>query len=213
MTKLILVRHGQTEWNITGRFQGQSDTILSEVGRKQARLLAENFETYYSNKVDAIYSSDLKRAFETAETIGKKFSVDVKPDPRLREIHFGKWEGEEFEAVRKSDPEMLSNLFERPDLLKVDGGESFAEVQNRAMESINEIVAANPNKIVVVAAHGAILRTIIGAMMEVPLRCVWKFRQDNTAVNLVRHDGKDFMIALVNSTAHLQHSQFGDDSL
>lgn len=213
MTRLILVRHGQTEWNIIGKFQGQSDTPLSEEGLRQAQLLAEHFGDFYANRIDAIYSSDLQRARVTAETLGKKFNLEVKLDSRLREVHFGKWEGESISAIKKSDPEKFSQLFTAPDLLRIEDGETFEEVQNRAMESIHEIIDKNPNRTVAVAAHGAILRTILGSMLDVPLRCIWKIRQDNTAVNLVRCDDGNFMIALVNGTAHLKSSAFSFDTL
>ncbi|MBR1419893.1 MAG: histidine phosphatase family protein [Selenomonadaceae bacterium] len=213
MTRLILIRHGQTEWNIIGKFQGQSDTELSSEGIRQAELLAEHFEEFYANHIDAIYSSDLKRARDTAETLGRKYSMEVQLDSRLREVHFGKWEGESISEIKKSDPKNFSRLFTSPDLLKIDGGETFEQVQIRAMESIREIIDKNSNRTVVVAAHGAILRTIIGAMLDVPLRCIWKIRQDNTAVNLARVDDGNFMLALINGTAHLKSSAFSFDTL
>ena len=88
MTTLLLVRHGETDWNRDGRWQGQSDTPLNELGRRQARELAEQLDG-----VDVVYSSDLARARETAEILAERAGVEVRLDPRLRERGFGAWEG------------------------------------------------------------------------------------------------------------------------
>ncbi|MBQ1461902.1 MAG: histidine phosphatase family protein, partial [Selenomonas sp.] len=90
MTKVIFIRHGQTEWNVTGRYQGQSDVQLTAEGRRQAEQLAADFPV---DTVDAVYASDLQRAMDTAETIAQKFGLSVQAEPAFREVSFGKWEG------------------------------------------------------------------------------------------------------------------------
>ena len=89
MTKLLLVRHGETDWNRHGRWQGGSDTQLNDLGREQARALAEELD----GEIDVLYSSDLARARETAEIVAAKLGLEVRLDPRLRERGFGSWEG------------------------------------------------------------------------------------------------------------------------
>ena len=201
MTKLILVRHGETEWNVERRFQGQSDIALSEVGREQAKQLAERFPL---RQVDSVYSSDLSRARETAAQIAQKFGCEVHPEADLREMNFGEWEGLSHEEIHRRWPEAESDLWLRPDLLCTPGGETVQQVQERAMQTIDRILATEPeDSAIVIVAHGAVIRSILCAMLHIPLRYFWSIRQDNTAISVAqRLEGKWF-IELVNSTAHL----------
>ena len=100
MTTLIFVRHGETDWNAQHRWQGHSDTALNDVGREQARRLAER-----ARAVDALYSSDLARARETAEIIAERLGLEMRLDPRLRERGFGSWEGMTTEEIESSFPD------------------------------------------------------------------------------------------------------------
>lgn len=201
MLKMILVRHGQTEWNLLGKYQGQSDTALSEKGRRQAELLAKNFPV---DHVDAVYASDLKRAFETGEKIAGRFGCPIIPEKGLREFHFGEWEGHTYEEIVKKWPEEAANFFGAPEKLQTPGGETFSILQERAMKTINRIREINEGKIVCVAAHGAIIKTILASLMHIPLHYLWAIRQDNTAVNILRFDDDYVSIELINSTEHLR---------
>ncbi len=201
MTKVVLIRHGQTEWNIAGKYQGQSDVVLSDKGIEQARCLAQNFPL---EQLDAVYASDLSRALVTAEQVARHFGCVVQPEPSLREMNFGEWEGLTYKQIAAQWPEAMGTFFQRPDMLEIPGGEGFAVLQERAVKCIEEIVASNVGKTVAVVAHGAILRTILTHVLHMPLRYVWTIRQDNTAVNILRYDEGNCMVELVNSTAHLQ---------
>lgn len=205
MTKFILVRHGQTEWNLCGRYQGQSDTELSAAGIKQAEILAEHFP---ADKIDAIYSSDLKRAFITAEKVGEKYQCPVIKEPAFREICFGDWEGLTYEQITEKWPYALADFFQRPDILEIPNGESFLAVQTRAVNKIKELAASNNDKTLAIFAHGAIIRTILAAAVNSPLRYLWSFRQDNTAVSIIIYDCGGFMLQLANSTEHLRGSDY-----
>lgn len=205
MTKFILVRHGQTEWNLSGRYQGQSDIELSPVGLKQAEILAEHFPV---DKIDAIYSSDLKRAFVTAEKVGKKYKCPVIKEPAFREICFGDWEGLTYEQITKKWPYALADFFQRPDILDIPNGESFLNVQKRAVNKIKELAVSHKDETLAVFAHGAIIRTVLAAAVNSPLRYLWSFRQDNTAVNIIIYDCEGFMLQLANSTEHLRGSAY-----
>ena len=99
MTEIIIIRHGETEWNKTGRFQGHSDIALSQEGRAQAAALGRNLAV---DDVDAIYASDLTRAMETAAPLAKRFGLEVIPDAALRELNFGAWEGRNFHVSMQS---------------------------------------------------------------------------------------------------------------
>ncbi len=203
MTKVIFIRHGQTEWNVTGRYQGQSDVKLTEEGRKQAEKLADNFPVA---KVDAIYASDLCRAMVTAETIAAKFGLKVQAEPAFRELSFGDWEGLTYQQIVDKWEEAMANFLQHPDILEIPGGESFPAVQQRAMKRLNELIEKHDGQTIVVVAHGAVLRTMLTAALHMPLQYLWSIRQFNTAVNIVRYDSDaNPTVELLNSTAHLDN--------
>lgn len=205
MIKLLLIRHGRTVWNSAGRFQGQSDIELSPEGIEQAQKLAENFPL---DHVDAVYSSDLQRAYKTGSLIAEKFSVPIHAEPRLREISFGLWEGLTYDQIHAKWPKEIEQMFDRPDLGTMPKGESFAQVQQRGIEALRDIIAANEGKTIAVTAHGGILRTLLAYALHMPLRWIWTLRQDNTAVNiLASYEPGKFSVEQINGTAHLSITQ------
>ena len=204
MTKVIFIRHGQTEWNVTGRYQGQSDVQLTAEGRRQAEQLAADFPV---DTVDAVYASDLQRAMDTAETIAQKFGLSVQAEPAFREVSFGKWEGLTYQQIVAEWEEGMTNFFQHPDILEIPGGETFPAVQKRATDKLHELVKKHDGQTIVVVAHGAVLRTMLTAALHMPLQYLWSIRQFNTAVNIVRYDeGANATVELLNSTAHLGNS-------
>ena len=201
MVKVVFVRHGQTEWNVSGRYQGQSDVALSAAGIEQAEKLAANFPVEH---IDAIYASDLIRARVTAETVAKRFGLGVNLEPAFRELSFGDWEGLTYEQIVASWPDAMVSFLARPDILDIPHGESFPEVQQRAMSRLQELSQKHEGQTIMVAAHGAVLRTMLTAALHMPLQYLWSIRQFNTAVNIVRYDAEgNPTVELLNSTAHL----------
>lgn len=201
MVKVVFVRHGQTEWNVSGRYQGQSDVALSAAGLAQAEKLAAEFPVA---KLDAIYASDLVRARVTAETVAQKFGLPVQLEPAFRELSFGDWEGLTYEEIVASWPDAMRNFLAHPDILEVPNGESFPAVQQRALERLHELLAKHEGQTIMIAAHGAVLRTMLAAALHMPLQYLWSIRQFNTAVNIVRYDADgNPTVELLNSTAHL----------
>ena len=202
MTKIMLVRHGVTEWNSKGKFQGQSNVHLAPDGVHQARLLTAHFPF---DIVDAIYSSDLSRAKTTAEVIASRFNSEIISIPEFREMNFGEWEGQSFEALAQLEPVEFKKFFLQPDMLIIKGGETFAEVQNRAMTALRKIVREHESgdKHIVIVTHGAVIRVILAYILEMPLRKIWTIKQYNTAINILRYDDGAYSVELVNSTYHL----------
>ena len=197
---LILVRHGETTWNVVGKYQGQTDVPLSEVGLKQAKTLAKFFP---AAEVDAVYASDLSRALVTAECIGEKFSRPVQMETAFRELDFGEWEGLNYEEIVSRWPTAMDNFLQHPEKPVIPGGESFTQLQERVMGRLGEIIAAHPGQTVVIVAHGAVLRTVLASFMQMPLQYVWRLRQYNTAVSIVRVSDGFPTVEVMNSTAHL----------
>jgi 2,3-bisphosphoglycerate-dependent phosphoglycerate mutase len=171
MTTLLLARHGETDWNRELRIQGSSDIALNELGHEQARALAAELADV---ELDAIYSSDLARARETAEAVAATHGLDVHLDARLRERSFGSWEG-----------------FTRDDIAALPqgsrhDGESDDEVRSRVLAAIEEIAHAHPAQQVLVVSHGGALNTLWHHALGVRVE-----RWENCAVYklAVRDDG------------------------
>lgn len=206
MMKLLLIRHGQTDWNLLGKYQGQTDIALSGEGIRQADLLAQNFPV---DTLDIIYTSDLQRAFMTAERLAEKFSAPLYADKALRELNFGAWEGLTYQEIAERWPQEVKNLFGAPEKLQIPEGETFLMLQRRAMDKIHEIRAENEGKNVAVVAHGAISKAILTALLHIPLHYVWMLRQDNTAVNILRFDDEFVSVELLNGISHLDRLSLG----
>lgn len=154
MTTIYLVRHGATEWNDTKRAQGQADIELNEAGLVQARKAATDLAHI---ELVAVYSSDLKRAAETARAIAEAQGLEVVTDKDLREIDQGDWEGLTVDEIARRWPEMWGaarHYTTRP------GGESPQQVRTRALAALERILKANPEGNVVVVSHGGTIRWI-----------------------------------------------------
>jgi broad specificity phosphatase PhoE len=145
MTELLLVRHGETDWNAEGKLQGHTDRPLNDYGRRQAQALADRLA---GDSIDAVYASDLSRARETAEILAEKLSLPVVVDPDLREKNWGNWEG-------LTSDERLHIEFE---------GETTEAHRDRTLSAVQRIVERHPDGRVVVVTHGGSLRRIQAAV-------------------------------------------------
>ncbi|MCT4618730.1 MAG: histidine phosphatase family protein [Marinisporobacter sp.] len=202
MTKLYLVRHGQTKWNIESRAQGSKNVELTDEGRNQAILLAERMKNY---KIDAIYSSDLDRAYETAKILGKTLNVEVKKIDRLREMSFGEWEGLTNEEIQKNYQEHYTVWRNDPHEANIPGGEKLLDVQKRGLDVIYRIVKENENKNIIVVSHGVTIKSIILGVMDIDLSYFYKIRQDNTSMNLIEYKSYGPVLVTLNNTSHLEN--------
>ena len=154
MTTLLLTRHGETDWNLEGRWQGHSDRPLTERGREQARELAALLED-----VDTIYSSDLARARETAEIAGERLGVEVRVDPRLRERGFGAWEGLTSDEVERGYADE-HRRWRAGEGHGADDAEPYAEFSARIHAFVADVLQRHPGETVLVVAHGGSIRVI-----------------------------------------------------
>jgi glucosyl-3-phosphoglycerate phosphatase len=150
--RIIVWRHGRTDWNVVSRFQGQADIPLDGIGLGQAVRAAEVLAAY---RPTALYSSDLSRSYQTAAVLAERIGLDIITDKRLREIHVGSWEGLVGEQVRAADPELARRLWAGEDVRRSPTGESPTEVAERMLEVLTEIAeAAEDHSTVVVVTHG-----------------------------------------------------------
>lgn len=200
MSTIYLVRHGQTLWNADMRFQGTSDIQLSDLGVRQAEMLADRFKDI---KLDAIYSSDLNRAFNTAKIVAQKHELQVVAKEKLREICFGAWEGLNREQIEKKWPGKLKEFFENPLSRCIPEGENFSDVQQRAYKCFDEIINSHKKSKLLIVAHGGTINTILAEILKMDLSAVWNLKQENTAVNIINIYDKRKIVSLANDTRHL----------
>ena len=178
MTELWLVRHGQTDWNLTARWQGQASDApgLNATGHAQAHEVSVKLE---GAEISAIYSSDLLRARQTAETISIPFGLPVILEPRLREINLGKWEGMLSEDIEARYPQELAERAHDPFHTPAPNGESPSEVAKRVIEAVNEIVYKHRTRSVLIVAHGISLAIIICHAEGIPVKDVYQHIPEN----------------------------------
>lgn len=192
MVKILLIRHGQSLSNNSGTITGQIDSPLSELGLKQAELVS-NY-VYKNYKVDAIYSSDLTRAVKTLEPLAILAGLEINKTPNLRELDCGEWEGEKI-SVLNNNP--LYVKWRDYDLtVKIPGGESFLEVQERAINTLNQIVLENDGKTVAVVAHGGVIRMLFASILNIP-NTQWKEKLGyvtNASLTHIEYNNGNFKI-------------------
>ncbi len=202
MTRLLLIRHGETDWNRVGRVQGQTDVPLNETGYQQASRIAARLAS--EKKIRAIYSSDLQRAYETARAIAAYHPhLAIRPDARLREVMLGDWESKQWADLEAAEGESIFNWRRDVSAVTPSGAESMHAMSLRLKAFLRDLLEDHPEETVVVAAHGGSIRMIIAIAMECPLKMAWRFGTDNASLAelLINPDGP--FLKILNDTRHL----------
>jgi broad specificity phosphatase PhoE len=167
VAKLWLVRHGQTDWNIEGRWQGQANPPLNATGCEQAQALVNELADV---KFEAIYSSDLQRAYETAFAVAKDKDLPVQVDSRLREINLGEWEGMLGIEIAQKYPVLWSERENNPLDSHPPGGESVMELAQRIIPAISDILEKHLRGSVLIVSHGLALAVFLCHIRGLPLQ-------------------------------------------
>lgn len=176
MTRLILVRHGETDWNIQDRIQGGMDIPLNEQGRKQAEIIASEL---FNIKIDVIYSSTLSRAYETARIISKIKKLKIKKENLLNEIHQGVWQGLLVKQARQRYKKTYSIWESNPAKTKPPQGESIQDVYNRIVEAMERIVEKYRNKTICIVSHKVVIALIKVHFLNQNISDVWNNLPEN----------------------------------
>ena len=198
-TRLLLVRHGETGFNAESRIQGQLDAPLSEKGRWQARCLAAAFTR---ERVDAIYASDLSRAFETAQIVGAAVGREAQPRAGFREVGFGEWQGLTTATIQQQYPELYQQWRAEPIRFRPPGGEAIEAVLERSVAETRAILKNHGGHTVLVVAHGGVIRAMVCGLLGLPIDVYPRLRVENTAVTRIYYTGMGAVLAGFNDTAH-----------
>ncbi|MFC2045487.1 histidine phosphatase family protein [Chloroflexota bacterium] len=200
MTEIILVRHGETEWNREGVFRGRIDIELNEIGLKQAELLAE----YLSElEIEAIYSSPVERAVKTASAIAQYHRLNVETAPGLIDLDFGEWQGLSRQKVKEQYKEIFTNWMENPHLGRVPGGESLDEVRERAMAMVNDVINKHDGTIVLVS-HRVVNKVLICALLGLDNSHFRNIKLDTCGITTFSHKDGEFILEKHNDTSFLK---------
>jgi len=205
MTLIILVRHGQTEWNLDQRFRGLADVPLDQTGLAQAEATAERVAKQWTPS--AIYSSPRARTIKTAETIAQavaqRVELPVQIHSGLEDNNFGDWQGLTPDQVRLRWPEEIDNWFDHPERARIPHGDTLEAVRCRLMSTIDELKHRHLDQNIVLVGHTATNRLILLGILGLENRMFWRLGQDNCAINLIRADSSGFTLISMNDTCHL----------
>jgi broad specificity phosphatase PhoE len=170
MLTLYVTRHGETEWNIAKRMQGWNDSPLTEKGRHDARRLGKRMEEI---DLAAIYASTSGRALETARIVRGERLIPIYEDERWREIHLGDWEGKTHADIQQFDAERFHQFWNAPHLYEPLRGETFRDVQQRALAALESIIERHPSGHVLIVTHAVVLKALTALLKKASLERLW----------------------------------------
>ncbi len=204
---IYLIRHGETDWNIDLKVQGQKDIPLNDNGINQAQILSDYFENI---PIEAIYSSNLIRAYETAKIISKKISKDIIVIPQLQEINMGQWEGNLWDDLKIEYKDFIHNWENNLENIPIPDGESYGQVQKRILKAFRKIVDNHDlNSQIIIVSHGIAIKVLISYLIGLGIQNVHRFSIDNASISIIEVNDKEcnkkiFKLKSLNNTFHLK---------
>lgn len=198
--KLLLTRHGQTDWNIARRYQGHSNTELNQVGVRQAEQLAKRLS---SESIHAVYSSDLSRAMTTAQAVASHHDIEPHADTRWRELSFGSWEGMTYEEMSAHSPELFDAWMKDSLTVSTPNGETHTQLAERVQAAFNELKANHKDETVLVVGHSGSTQTLLALTLGVDLSRYWQFRVSQTSLSELTVYDDSVVLNLFNDVSHL----------
>lgn len=196
MTRLILIRHGETDYNLQRRYSGILDIGLNERGRRHAGLLRDRLA---SEAVDVLYVSDRKRAIETASLVFPNREAVVVPD--LREIDFGVFEGLTHQEIMHAHKDVYVEWLKDPYAATIPGGERLEDFQARVSAAIAAIIGRHEGKTIAVVSHGGAISVYLNYLMG--RRAFWEFIPKGASFTVVEFEGGGFTVTVLNDHAHI----------
>ena len=203
MAKLILARHGETVWNVEKIYRGRMDVNLDEVGIKQAELLGK----YLSNwELEAIYSSPVKRALDTANIVARYQKIGVHVAEGLIDFDYGEWQSLPEQEVKRLYPALLNEWHHNPHKVRMPGGESLEDVGRRAIEVVNDILSKYQGSVVLVS-HRVVNKVLICSLLGLDNSHFWNINQDVGGITIFNYGDGRFVLTRHNDTSHLRELQ------
>ena len=201
MTKIILVRHGHVDWIAPERFRGRAELALSDLGRQQARALANYIAKTW--RLDAIYTSPLGRCRDTSAAIAAPFRLEPRVADALCDIDYGEWQGLTREQAKERWPDEIELWFRAPHLAVIPGGETLPVLLSRAAAALRKILRVHNSGTVVLVGHDSVNRVLLLFALELPLWKYWHLRQDPCGLNELFFENDTFVIRSINQIQHL----------
>ena len=199
--RVILIRHGETDWNQEKIYRGRIDVKLNTNGVKQAGIIGSRLSEL---DIDAFYSSPLVRAYETAKIIASYHDKNVNVLDELTDIHFGDWQGLAKKDVVKKYPDIYETWENSPDRANIPGAETLADVRKRMIDGFNKLLSVYQNRTVVVVSHGLTNKVALCVILGLDNSHFWKVKQDNGAINIFKYTEHGTKLFLMNDTSHLR---------
>lgn len=199
-TRLIAIRHGETDWNAQSRLQGQLDIELNERGRAQAQALARALQT---EPIDALYSSDLRRALDTAQPLAQAVGLRVCARATLRERTFGSFEGMTYAEIDERHPADAARWRRRDPDFAIGGGESLAGFHTRCVSAVMAIAEAHAAQTVAIVAHGGVLDALYRAAMRIGMQAQRTWELGNAGINRLLWSPQGLAVVGWNDRSHL----------
>ena len=200
MGKILLVRHGETDWNKERRIMGREPIGLNENGRRQARELREGLSDI---GIEAVYSSPVARALETAEILCQGRSLAPIPEEGLVEVHYGEWVGKTFMEVRAM-PGYVPYT-QRLDTPVAPGGETLYQVRDRAMAFLSHVSELHLDGNILIVSHADWIKCVFMQLLSIPFEKIWSLRIDNATVCVLETEERGFRVLSFNHGADLGH--------
>lgn len=200
-TRIYFVRHGESEWNIINKVQGQKNSLLTENGKLQAVKLAKRLKNH---DIDIIYSSDLTRAYETALTIANEKNMTPIKNSNLQEMNFGIWEGELFSDILVEHKEDYLKWVKSPESLEIPKGETIHDLENRVGSEVRKIINVNKGKNILIVSHGTALKTMILSLLNTSLNNYKNLAMGNVSLSIVEVRDYNNVLITYNDTSHLE---------
>lgn len=201
MTRFWFIRHGETDWNVQGRFQGQIDVPLNAAGHAQAARLAARLA---ATPADVLYASDLQRARQTAEPLARAWSLPARPAPALREQSFGVVEGLTLAAVEQEHPALWRDWLAHQSGFALPGGESLAAVSARVLAGVRAMAAEHAGAEIAVVTHGGVLDVLWRHAQGLPLDGRRSCAIPNTGISRLRWSADTLTLETWGDDAHLR---------
>ena len=202
LTRVFIVRHGQTEWNRDERFRGTIDVPLNDVGLAQARAAAQQLAA--ERDVVAVYSSPRARAWRTAEPIAGAFDLPVQPLAGIDDLNFGEWQGLTPAEVEQRWPELYRRWLLAPHTIRFPGGENLEALRARSLAALEEVVTRHDGHCVVLATHKVVCKVLISAAIGLDNAHYWQIEMDNAGFSLLEHEDGRCVLRRLNDTCHLR---------